>query len=146
MGDRCTVYVTCRKEDAASFVEGGLVEDGTDPENEHLVQLCDEQANYADNGLLSALAARGVAYFGFHTAGANYGPCVFASDGKKYAEATSSEVGGEPVARVGEHGGVNAADVHKAARYFGTLARAKALLNVTPSGPAAAQAGNPVHR
>ena len=144
MGDRCAAYVTCRKVDVPKFREEGFDEDWD--EDDGLAHLCNEEANYGGTEALTALAKQGIVFFGHHEAGGNYGPCVFASDGKKYAEATSSEVGGEPVARVGEDGQVNAADVHQAARYFGTLARAKALLNGTPSGTAAAQAGNPVHR
>jgi len=138
MGDRCAAYVTCRQADTAKFNEEGFDEEND--EGDGLVRLCNDQANYGGTEALTALAKQGLVFFGHHEAGGNYGPCVFASDGKKYAEAISSEVGGEPVARVGEDGRVNAADVHNAARYFGTLARAKALLNST-SSETAAQAG-----
>ena len=133
MGDRCAAYVTCRQADVPKFKEEGFDEDCD--EGDGLVHLCNEEANFGGTEALTALAKHGLAFFGHHEAGGNYGPCVFASDGKKYAEAISSEVGGEPVARVGEDGQVNAADVHQAARYFGTLARAKALLFPASSSP-----------
>jgi len=126
MGDRCAAYVTCRQADVPRFKEEGFDEDYD--EEDGLARLCNDQANYGGTEALTALAKQGLVFFGHHEAGGNCGPCVFASDGRKYVEAISSEVGGDPVARVLPNGRVNTGDVREAVRYFKALATARRLL------------------
>ena len=126
MGDRCAAYVTCRQADTAKFNEEGFDEEND--EGDGLVRLCNDQANYGGTEALTALAKQGFIFFGHHEAGGNYGPCVFASDGRRYVEAASSEIGGNPVARVLPSGRVNGHEVRAALQYFKTLAKARRLL------------------
>jgi len=126
MGDRCAAYVTCRKVDVPKFREEGFDEDCD--EGDGLVRLCSEQANYGGVEVLTALAKQGVVFFGHHEAGGSYGPCVFASDGRRYVEAMSSKIDGDAVARVLPRGRVNTGDVREAVRYFKVLTRARRLL------------------
>lgn len=130
MGDRCAAYVTCRQADVPKFKEEGFDEDFD--EGDGFVRLCNEQANYGGTEALTALTKQGVVFFGHHEAGGNYGPCVFASDGRRYVEAASSEVGGDPVARVLPSGRVNGHEVRAALQYFKTLAKARRLLTQHP--------------
>lgn len=126
MGDRCAAYVTCRQLDVPKFREEGFDEDYD--EGDGLVRLSNEQANYGGTEALTALAKQSVVFFGHHEAGGSYGPCVFASDGRRYVEAMSSKIDGDPVARVLPRGRVNTGDVRKAVRYFKALREAQRLL------------------
>lgn len=61
-------------------------------------ELYDEQANYGGVEDLDALRTAGIPFMAFHGPGDNYGPMLFAFDGKDHAEVDCIE--GDPAVRV----------------------------------------------
>jgi len=81
--------VTCRREDKAAFEALGFVLE-FDPRPESLIiEMIDEQANYAHHDQMPTHLPYTAAY----GAGSNYGPGSIACDGKQYAEIAASEEG-----------------------------------------------------
>lgn len=102
MGDRCYMTVTCRRADMGLFEELGFVPD--DDSNSPVVEMTDEEANYGHANDLPTT----VPFFAQHGAGGNYGPYLFACDGRELVEVPGSEHGfaiewdyheGEPTAK-----------------------------------------------
>lgn len=102
MGDRCHMTVTCRRADMALFEELGFVPD--DEDDSPVVGMTDEEANYGHANDLPTT----VPFLAQHEAGGNYGPYLFACDGKQLIEVPGSEHGfaiewdyheGEPTAK-----------------------------------------------
>ena len=60
MGDRCAVYVTCGKNDSEKFEQEGFVHETLNDDNDTIVRLWDEQANFAATASLEALAGLGL--------------------------------------------------------------------------------------
>lgn len=101
MSDRCYMRVTCRRADAALFLDEGFFEDGD--EGAPLADLVDEEANYAHQSLLEDLARRGIEFYGWNAAGDDYGPARFhGADGVYRETETDSDL--QPCVRVGEDG------------------------------------------
>jgi hypothetical protein len=97
MGDRCYMRIECRNEHAPVFEKLGFVkQDATSP---GVVEMVDEEANYAHDGKLP----ESVPYRGWHSAGGDYGACAFACDGRKLSF-TDTDSNGEPIVRVGKRG------------------------------------------
>jgi len=101
MGDRCYMEVRCKKLHAPIFEKLGfkLHEEGYDGHPE-LVELADEQANYAHGDRLPM----DIPYFGWHTAGGEYGAEAFACDGRKYFEVGIDVHSGGMVVHVSDAG------------------------------------------
>lgn len=89
MGDRCFMQVTCRRQDIPQFEPLGFHLNHEQAAGSPLVELIDEQANYAHHGLLP----RNVPYHGYHSVGGNYGSYNFACDGRRYAEVETGHDG-----------------------------------------------------
>jgi hypothetical protein len=128
MGDRCTVYVTCSKHDAEKFEQEGFVPENPNDENDTLVRMWDEQANYAATATLEMLAGQGLIFHGSHGPGTEYGPGVFASDGRHFVEAHASSLGDEPVCRILKNGRTHPIEHGTALEYHQTLNTAKKLM------------------
>jgi len=90
MGDRCYMHVTCRREDQGFFAEIGFHLDYEQTPNAPVIEMIDEEANYAHNDKMPAH----VPYFGYSGAGGNYGASSFACDGRRYREVETGYAGG----------------------------------------------------
>ena len=90
MGDRCYMQITCRRIDQDRFQALGFHAEYDAPENPPLVELIDEEANYAHYDELP----RDLPYHGFHGPGGNYGAHHLACDGKQYADVETGHDGG----------------------------------------------------
>ena len=89
MGDRCYMQVTCRRQDQDRFKELGFHGEDDTPNSTPLVELIDEEANYAHYDALP----RDIPYHGFHGVGDNYGSHNLACDGKRYADVETGHDG-----------------------------------------------------
>lgn len=89
MGDRCYMQITCRRQDIPLFEALGFHLDFEQTPDSPLVELIDEEANYAHYDALP----RDVPYHGFHSAGDNYGSHNLACDGKRYADVETGHDG-----------------------------------------------------
>ena len=89
MGDRCYMQVTCRRQDQAQFEELGFHLDFEQSTNSPIVELIDEEANYAHADHLPAE----VPFLASHGAGGNYGDGRIACDGEHYAEVGATSDG-----------------------------------------------------
>ena len=126
MSDRCYMEVRCKKEHAPIFEKLGFVIRDEDYAP-GIVELADEQANYAHSGDMP----NEVPYFGWHDAGGNYGPHAFACDGNGYVEA-HMDPNGELVVRVSDRGQPNKTDTQGVREYVACLKRAKKALGLLP--------------
>ncbi|MCX6896788.1 MAG: hypothetical protein NTZ16_15115 [Verrucomicrobia bacterium] len=89
MGDRCYMSVTCRREDQARFEELGFVLE-VEPTSESLViEMVDEEANYAHADQMPT----DIPYTAAHGGGSNYGAGNIACDGKEFAEVAATNDG-----------------------------------------------------
>lgn len=97
MGDRCYMKLICEKVHAPLFEDLGFVEEGDHDGRGGLVEMVDEQANYAHYEELPT----NVPYFGFHGSGCEYGDMAFACDGRTlcYVDTNSQS---DPMVRVNE--------------------------------------------
>jgi hypothetical protein len=120
MGDRCYVSLTCHKLAREAVKELGLVV-LDDPEDGSL-DMEDSEANYANQDSLEELAKRGIAFYGSHSQGGEYDPCVFtAADGESIWVNASCN---DPVARIDRHGRVNEHDASDVNHYYEICAKA----------------------
>ncbi len=94
MGDRCYMTVSCRRQDVPRFEELGFEVFGVPTESpdapDALIELVDEQANYAHSGSLPT----DIPWVGRNAEGGDYGPCDHACDGQVYREMASGSNGG----------------------------------------------------
>ena len=90
MGDRCYMSVTCRREDKARFEELGFVLEIESSTTSLVIEMVDEQANYAHCDKMPA----NIPYYGINGAGSDYNAGNIACDGKKYAEVETGQSGG----------------------------------------------------
>ena len=119
MSDCCYMSVTCRKQDAKRFEDIGFEEiDEEETPKGILVEMEDEQANAAHYGKLPI----DIPYYGFSGSGGDYGPSLFACDGKKYIEINCNEYR-EPMVpiMITRTEATIAADVMEDAREYGRL-------------------------
>lgn len=82
MGDRCYMQVTCRRQDIPLFEALGFHLEFEQSPDCAVVELIDEEANYAHADQLPAE----VPFLASHGAGGNYGDGKIACDGNHYAE------------------------------------------------------------
>ena len=122
MSDRCYAEVVCRKEDAGQFKDMGFKVSDKGRIRETVI-LVDYEADYGHSDELP----RDIPYYGWHGAGANYGPQVFACDGKEYAEAETMNDGDLAVC-VSEKGRLDKQMLKWAREYQELLRRVKEAL------------------
>ena len=89
MGDHCFMQITCRRQDQAEFEALGFYVESEPKPEAPLVELIDEEANYAHYDELPT----SLPYFGYHSPGGNYGPCNLACNGRKYADVETGHDG-----------------------------------------------------
>ena len=82
MGDRCYMQVTCRRQDIPVFDALGFHLDFEQAPDCPIVELIDEEANYAHADALPT----DIPFTAWHCAGDNYGDGRIACDGERYAE------------------------------------------------------------
>lgn len=90
MGDRCYMQVTCRRQDQSTFEALGFHLDFEEAPDCPIVELIDEEANYAHHGDLPTK----VPFLASHGPGGNYGDGKIACDGRRYAEVEAGHDGG----------------------------------------------------
>lgn len=90
MGDRCYMQVTCRRQDQSLFEALGFHLDFEQAPDSPIIEMIDEEANYAHNGDLPTK----VPFLASHGPGGNYGDGKIACDGKHYAEVEAGHAGG----------------------------------------------------
>lgn len=136
MGDRCYMEVTCRQSDAETFEEMGFREEGGGINLGELAgTLCtiaDQQANYAHHGDMPAK----IPYFGYHDAGGDYGPMVFACDGAgAFAEAPTHHDAGGPLVGLLQDGSVDRESLQSTREYLKIKRRAMLALGFADGHP-----------
>lgn len=89
MGDRCYMTVHCRRQDRQRFEDLGFQVVWGDDTNSPVIDLIDEEANYAHAGKMPA----DVPYYGTWSAGSEYGPGTLVCDGREYIEVPASHDG-----------------------------------------------------
>ncbi|TXT46361.1 MAG: hypothetical protein FD140_4497 [Limisphaerales bacterium] len=89
MGDRCYMQVTCRREDIPEFEALGFHVEFEQSQDSPIVELIDEEANYAHADLLPT----DIPFTATHGAGGNYGDGKIACDGNHYAEVSANQDG-----------------------------------------------------
>ncbi len=94
MGDRCYMRVTCRRQDVPRFEPLGFVLDYEADANHPIVELIDEEANYAHHGRLPA----DVPFLAEHGPGGNFGNGLVACDGHRQADIEAGHEGGFVIA------------------------------------------------
>lgn len=133
MGDRCSVELLCRREDAARFEDAGFGEaHWGEKDPRHVARMFCEQADCGASSDLERIAAQGVAFIGASGAGDEYPAGVFASDGRRYDEASSlsDQIGAAPVAEVRQNGRIGRERAAAIRRYYQTLKAAKRKLGL----------------
>ena len=89
MGDRCYMQVTCRRQDQSRFEELGFHLEFEQSDNCPVIEMIDEEANYAHSGHLPT----DIPFLASHGAGGNYGDGRIACDGKHCAEVGATSDG-----------------------------------------------------
>lgn len=90
MGDRCYMQVTCRRQDQDTFEALGFVLEYDEAPDSPIIELADEEANYAHCGKLPT----NIPFTAWHGAGGDYGDRRIVCDGKRWGEVASSPDGG----------------------------------------------------
>ena len=135
MGDRCSLSITLRRDDLPKLLKllgfsdqeiqrgcGGDVE--TEDNNDGSTTVRFHEANYGLYSERQDLAAMGVAYYGSHGAGGDYGPAAFASAGRQWADVPISQ-SGETMVPVSETGVPDDAAVKEVRLYHRLLREAR---------------------
>jgi hypothetical protein len=122
VSDCCWISVTCRKEHRTVFEGMGFhVEEERD---DGTVYMIDEQANYANDSDLRALAGRGIPFLAENGPGGEYGDGRYACDGQRVVQVDCIQ-GAGPAVEVGEDGEPDADQLHAVHDYHAVLAAAK---------------------
>ena len=108
MSDRtyCRITIAARHQSKLGQLleqEGFTEQD--DNSNPTLTHYTDSEANYGGSSTLDSLQGEGRPFTGYHEAGGDYGPAVFAYDGTRYAE--SAALGQEAVCILDPNGEPN---------------------------------------
>lgn len=114
MGDRCYMKLTCRRQDLPRFEPLGFVVDHEADPNSPLVELMDEEANYAHHGDLP----RDVPFLAEHGPGGNSGNGRVACDGQRYADVEAGHDGGFVIAWTRSTSKPNAASLRAVRDYL----------------------------
>lgn len=96
MGDRCSVYITCREADQPLFEAHLGTPEFVDLKGPGLVSLLWNEINYGFSGYdydyettTDNMVLPGIPYLGYHTEGAQYSGYVFCSDGTHHVDVTA---------------------------------------------------------
>ncbi len=132
MGDRCSVEVLCRKDDAKRFEALDFVQAEWGEQPDHLAHMFEEQANYGAASDLQALADDGVVFVGASGVRNEASAAVFASDGKKFlsVNSLSDTIDSKPIAEIDADGNADPGTLKAITRYFATLKAAKKKLGI----------------
>jgi len=94
MGDRCYLQMTLRRDDYEKHDLSDYFSEGVVGKNDGLMTVAEWEANWTYESELEEWAKLNIPFYGYHGPGENYGPSVFASDGKgHYAEAETNSDG-----------------------------------------------------
>jgi len=119
----------CRPQDADAVAEelGASVDEDEGGPGE--CWIYDDQANYGHADALQKLATvRGATFYGYHGAGCEYGPMLFAAHGGRLAYIESDWNADYPVVGIEKDGTSPAHFVQAAREYYELLALAVAVL------------------
>ena len=132
MGDRCSVEILCHKDDAKRFETLGFVRATWGEQPDNLVRMFEEQADYAAESDLRALAKAGVVFIGASGAGDDYSAALFAGDGKRFVSVNShaDSIGSKPVVEIDADGIADPAMMKAIKRYYKALKAAKKMLGI----------------
>ena len=119
MGDRtfCRITIAARHQSKLGQLleEEGFTEQD-DSNNPAVTDYTNSEANYGGSSTLDALHGKHRPFTGYHEAGGDYGPAVFAYDGSRYAECAA--LGQEPVCLVDPSGKPNPHSLADARAYL----------------------------
>ena len=123
MGDRCYIELTCRESDAPIFERMGFLDQGhCVNDGPGTVRLTNDQGYWCD-------FPENIPFIGEHSAGHEYGPCLYACDGRDYMEVLPGNDGpGEVFVRVDPDGSPNVRALLDVADYYAITKRARAML------------------
>ena len=132
MGDRCSVEILCHQDDAKRFETLGFVQATWGAQPEHLARMFEEQADYAAESDLQALAKMGVVFIGASGAGDEYSAALFAGDGKRFVSVNShsDRIDSKPVVEIDADGNADPAMMKAIKRYYRALKAAKKKLGI----------------
>ena len=105
VSDYCSLELHFQKRALPIFesVLGEKFWDHVEDESEQLMWVTMTHTNYGLTSAREELLKRGVPFFGRHDSGIEYGPAVFACDGKKHVDCDSDHSGMPAVANVHRH-------------------------------------------
>lgn len=126
MGDRCYVKLQCRAKDKAVFEKLGFIEEYADPKT-GVLQMYDEQANYAHDSSLKELAAIHLPFVAENYEGGDYGCAMTVSFGGRWRQIECLH-GLVPAVRVNDSGHPLKTDMAAAKAYFALQKEALAAL------------------
>jgi hypothetical protein len=130
MGDRCDVTIIARVGDMEAMKEKWQAEYEEDSEvASEVVEQTFAEVNYGGESDLRGWSSEGRLFYGWHTAGGDYGPFVFVSDGKEYIETPAWD--GSPTVTVSLTGEANEDDFQKCREYLWLLAHVKNEFGIT---------------
>ncbi len=89
MGDRCSMQVTCRRQDRARFEALGFDLEFEESSDSPILVMADQEANYAHCNELPA----DIPYHGHNASGDDYGPGNVACDGTQFADVPATTDG-----------------------------------------------------
>jgi hypothetical protein len=115
----------CRKEHKAIFEEMGFNEE--DEHDDGSIQMVDEQANYGHYSDLVDGDLEGIPFIASHSAGGEYGPSNYASDGEK-VDSCSADHDGNEIVVVRSDGTIDPVNLENVRRFQSMEARALRML------------------
>ena len=137
MSDRCRMEVFCLTKDKEKFEELGFTEwpDKFMVSVWKALVLPASRASYMVDATANYAHARempeDIPYYGFNSAGDEYGPGLFVCDGKTFLEVGCLSGPDEPAVRVRSSGGIAPQAIRDARLYWRLLKRVKKQLGVT---------------
>jgi len=139
MGDRCSLSITLRQDDLPKLLRlldfsdqeiqrgvGGEVETQDSDDGSTTVRV--HEANYGLYSERQELAAMGVAYYGSHGAGGDYGSAAFTAANGQWADVPMSECG-QIMVPVNDRGRPDARTIKEARLYQRLLREARARIH-----------------
>lgn len=129
MGDRCYLQLTVRKADYDTHgLEGDFDQVVTEDDENGVITVAESEANYGYVTELEEWANKGIPFYGEHCAGAEYGACCFACDGKEYVIVPCNESNMPVVAVDPVDGSINEPNLQEVHKYMWIVKRAEAML------------------
>ncbi|HXE07154.1 MAG TPA: hypothetical protein VN612_04605 [Acidobacteriaceae bacterium] len=132
MGDRTYCQIEIAKRDDSALRATLVDEHGFEEEGDSADRLYfgDAEANYGGSSAVADLQDLRLPFFGYHDAGGDYSPMVFAFDGATYAECAA--IVSAPVCTVDDNGEPNQSDLKTAREYLKVHKRAKQRMTAEP--------------